>query len=1217
MDLTRPFQNDSANPKDKAKGIPFWPGGISKDTSENFTDTSIDPNDSYLDGINWSEMWEDILNDSNLGTTHNSINSIQNSKNLDSMIQRYEEKDAEIESYYENDFADSSPNLGAQDDSNSKPQDNQQDQLDEGFELKYSSLDKIIESSDKKFLQDSSSLNKEWAIEVDLSNGGKNFDLEIENPVMEFGFELDPFQKEAVWCLERNQSVFVSAHTSAGKTVVAEYAIALSKSHMTKTIYTSPIKALSNQKYRDFCKRFGDDHVGIVTGDVQIRPEAPCVVMTTEVLRSMLYRGSDMIRDVEFVVFDEVHYVNDVERGVVWEEVLIMLPEHVTLVLLSATVPNTKEFSEWIGRTRKTKIYVISTYKRPVPLEHYLYVPNSIASNNKDSQLLQKGFFKIVNSNGEFDSVAYRNALSEFNRKEESKSEISLKKKLKNSTNDKNQDDSKNKFKQKTNKASNDASIKMAISSERKGAKTNFQSSRGGYMWVQLISHLKSLDLLPSVFFVFSRKKCEEYCYSLRNQDFLTSKQKSQVHLFIKSALTRLNEHDMKLPQIRIVTSFLMRGIGSHHSGLLPILKEIVELLFANNFIKVLFATETFAMGVNMPAKSVVFTTVRKNDGRDFRDLNSGEYTQMSGRAGRRGLDKTGTVIIAPHNNKIYDSGTLSTMILGFPDKLQSQFKLSYSMILNLLRAKQIKVEEMIKNSFIENESMKNMPAQQKILDSVKLELENCTSVNCVICKTDLDIFYKASLELARVNFSIYKIYYQGISKGMRTNTTKKSFSKINPFVNGRLLVVNFSISSSFLAFYNTNELHTSNGITLDGDVSRFDLMWVPIYMLVEKSNVEALKDFVNTLNQINFDNSFNTLNKNVPPPVPITEDLSEFIRKQSKLLISSTSLELVSLFIPISLVVEITSFVSKNIPSNISNFIQSISEFASSDLNEKTAKYMIHKSANQIDLSILLKNRTLLQKNISNFECLICPDFQHHFYSTHFKFALEKNLNSLIYDLSGNNLELIPEYQSRLSVLERFGYIDEHKNVTLKGRVACQISTSDEIILTEMILNNSLSKYNEFEIAAILSAFVCQVKQPYKEPLASQNSEQEEDLDYPVAITEAEETIRNLVQKLVDVQNEFGITCDADEYFNSNFKFTLAHLVYKWAQGTSFYLLSETAGDIQEGVIVRTILRLNENILEVTNATKTIGNYELGEKLKTASSLIKRDIVFAASLYY
>lgn len=192
----------------------------------------------------------------------------------------------------------------------------------------------------------------------------------VPDMALSFPFELDAFQKEAIYYLEKGDSVFVAAHTSAGKTVVAEYAFALASKHCTRAVYTAPIKTISNQKYRDFCGKFD---VGLLTGDVSVRPEASCLIMTTEILRSMLYRGADIIRDIEWVIFDEVHYVNDVERGVVWEEVIIMLPRHVNIVLLSATVPNTVEFADWISRTKQKTIRVTGTTKRPVPLEHCLF----------------------------------------------------------------------------------------------------------------------------------------------------------------------------------------------------------------------------------------------------------------------------------------------------------------------------------------------------------------------------------------------------------------------------------------------------------------------------------------------------------------------------------------------------------------------------------------------------------------------------------------------------------------------------------------------------------------------------------------------------------------------------------------------------------------------------------------------------------------------------
>jgi len=195
---------------------------------------------------------------------------------------------------------------------------------------------------------------------------------------LHFDFELDTFQKQAIMRLERRECVFVAAHTSAGKTVVAEYAIAMARRHLTRAVYTSPIKALSNQKYRDFKDKFED--VGLITGDVSVNPDAACLTMTTEILRSMLYRGADTIRDIEWVVFDEVHYVNDAERGVVWEEVIILLPDRINLIFLSATTPNIEEFSDWIGRTKRRRVYVIKTPKRPVPLQHYLLHDNEVRS---------------------------------------------------------------------------------------------------------------------------------------------------------------------------------------------------------------------------------------------------------------------------------------------------------------------------------------------------------------------------------------------------------------------------------------------------------------------------------------------------------------------------------------------------------------------------------------------------------------------------------------------------------------------------------------------------------------------------------------------------------------------------------------------------------------------------------------------------------------------
>lgn len=332
---------------------------------------------------------------------------------------------------------------------------------------------------------------------------------------------MDDFQKEAVFHLEQGDSVFVAAHTSAGKTVVAEYAISLASKHMTRCIYTSPIKALSNQKFREFKQTFGAQNVGILTGDVQINPEAPCLIMTTEILRSMLYRGADLIRDVEFVIFDEVHYVNDQERGVVWEEVIILCPQHINLILLSATVPNTKEFADWVGRTKKKDIYVISTPKRPVPLEHFLYAG--------------KDLFKVVDSKAQFLGQGIKDAGDAIKRRQDKELESNPSLNAAASARG-------GRGQQRGQRGGTPARRATALrgrgGSNFSGSRQSGQGDRS--LWVHLVGLLKKKDLLPVVTFVFSKKRCEQYAGSLPNTDLCNSREKSEVHVVIERSLTRL-----------------------------------------------------------------------------------------------------------------------------------------------------------------------------------------------------------------------------------------------------------------------------------------------------------------------------------------------------------------------------------------------------------------------------------------------------------------------------------------------------------------------------------------------------------------------------------------------------------------------------------------------------------------------------------------------------
>jgi antiviral helicase SKI2 len=642
---------------------------------------------------------------------------------------------------------------GSADESGSDSPDTSDDSWDEDIDallpVEFPSLEPhgtLAQSQSKKS-------GREWAHMVDVNRDITNFRELVPDMAREWPFELDTFQKEAVYHLENGDSVFVAAHTSAGKTVVAEYAIALAAKHMTKAIYTSPIKALSNQKFRDFRQEFDD--VGILTGDVQIRPEASCLIMTTEILRSMLYRGADLIRDVEYVIFDEVHYVNDLERGVVWEEVIIMLPEHVTLILLSATVPNTYEFASWVGRTKKKDIYVISTPKRPVPLEHFLWA--------------NKGMHKIVSADKKFIEKGWKDANDALSGRDKVKPAAPAEAPQTSNRGVPN------------GRGNRGAAMRGGRGNSQRGAapgprgrgapQTNrgniARTGRGGgrttpaqdkNVWVHLVQHLRKEELLPACIFVFSKKRCEENADALSNLDFCTATEKSAIHMIIERSIARLKPEDRLLPQIRRLRELLSRGIAVHHGGMLPIVKEVVEILFARTLVKVLFATETFAMGLNLPTRTVVFSGFRKHDGRSFRDLLPGEYTQMAGRAGRRGLDPVGSVVIVTQGSEEAPPiAALRQMILGDPTKLRSQFRLTYNMILNLLRVEALRIEEMIKRSFSENATQALLPEHEKQVKLSEADLLKLKREPCGICDIDLEACHAAAttLKMATADFHL------------------------------------------------------------------------------------------------------------------------------------------------------------------------------------------------------------------------------------------------------------------------------------------------------------------------------------------------------------------------------------------------------------------------------------------------------------------------------
>lgn len=409
----------------------------------------------------------------------------------------------------------------------------------------------------------------------------------------------DPFQLKAIEHIKENNSVIVSAPTGSGKTAIAEHLIRECIAGNKKIIYTSPIKALSNQKFRDFREIFGDK-IGIITGDVSINPRAQVLIMTTEIFRNKLLDKSSNIGDYSWIIFDEIHYIDDYERGTVWEESLIFLPEDMNMLALSATIPNIDELAKWFHSIHKRPLKVVKEAKRPVPLHFYYQCRGDIVDT-----------FKKV----------YR-----FNRYQRGQ---------------------------------------------------RLRPNRP----TTLIRHLFNKGRLPCIYFSFGRKRCEYLAHEMMEFDFLNDYEKMEIEKLYKGLCQRFDLENEKSASMML--PLIRRGIAYHHAGMLPTLKEIVERLFTSRLIRVIFTTETFALGINMPARTVVFDELRKFYGRFFATLRTRDFYQMAGRAGRRGIDEEGFVY-SRVNLKYTSLDELRDVVYGEPERVQSRFNASYATVLNL-----------------------------------------------------------------------------------------------------------------------------------------------------------------------------------------------------------------------------------------------------------------------------------------------------------------------------------------------------------------------------------------------------------------------------------------------------------------------------------------------------------------------------------------------------
>lgn len=484
-----------------------------------------------------------------------------------------------------------------------------------------------------------------------------------------YPFPLSSFQKYSIESIVEGHHVLVCVPTGSGKTLPGEFAIEYFVKQGKKVIYTSPIKALSNQKFYDFSLKFPNISFGILTGDIKFNPEADVLIMTAEILQNTLYKNKSVLSgndnnipssttfEMDFntelgcVIMDEVHYINDTDRGKVWEETIMMLPSHIQMVMLSATLDSPEIFAHWcenrnndINKLDKKKtVYLAPSHERIVPLTHYSFITcnTGIFKVVKD-KTVQQEIMKITNR-----LHVIQNAKGYF------------------------QDDN---YKQ----------IHKTL--DLFESKNHFV--KRSHVLNQVSKYMVENNMLPAICFVFSRKSLE-VCAKEITTNLLEFD--SKVPYIIKNECEQIirklpnYKEYLFLPEYVQMVSLLEKGIAIHHAGVMPVLREMVELLFAKGYIKLLFATETFAVGINMPTKTVLFTDVNKFDGNLFRLLHSHEYTQMAGRAGRRGIDTVGNVIHLNNLFKNIETVNYKIMMKGNPQKLVSKFKISYNLLLNLI----------------------------------------------------------------------------------------------------------------------------------------------------------------------------------------------------------------------------------------------------------------------------------------------------------------------------------------------------------------------------------------------------------------------------------------------------------------------------------------------------------------------------------------------------
>jgi len=1029
-------------------------------------------------------------------------------------------------------------------------------------------------------------------------------------PAKSYPFPLDPFQQTAIAHIHANESVLVAAHTSAGKTAVAEYAVATSLKAGQRVIYTSPIKALSNQKYRDLSQEFTD--VGLMTGDITINPSATALVMTTEILRSMLYRGSEIMREVAWVIYDEVHYMRDSERGVVWEESIILLPHRVRFVFLSATIPNASQFADWICKIHHQPCHVVYTNYRPVPLQHYIFPAGG------------SGLHLVVDEKGKFREGNFQRAMAALQGTDET------------SGIDANSGGGKgNNARNRGNKKGN----------PKQNATTDLH---------RIVKLIMERQLNPVIVFSFSKKDCERYALGLHKEDYSEDVEKDLISQVYANAIESLSDDDKKLPQVEALLPLLKRGIGIHHGGLLPILKEIVEILFSEGLIKVLFATETFSIGINMPAKTVVFTNTRKWDGVAFRWVTSGEYIQMSGRAGRRGKDDRG-IVIQMMDEKM-DPAVCKGILYGDPDPLNSSYKISYNMLLNMMRVEDVDPEYLIRASFHQFQQECEAPA----LEAKAEELEKkANRIEFLVEEETSDGDGDTGGSAHNSEGKVREFYDMNKQLEVAQSKMRKIIRKaehINPFLQpGRLI-------DATLEYDTTQSITTTkNKMDIDENEQRLNFGWG---VVVSKSKqrtgqsagtagkqAEIAAGIAGTKEHV-LEVLCRCVDRKHDDPEPENEELIaqpptgllwRGSTKTCRPVSTHDKIENVEvrLFTMGLDAIQRISAVRIYVPPDVHppkaredlgrNILEVLRRFKKKDEEEDG-----NSDASGDGLPILHPIKDMKIKS-DDFDKLVSrantlterlSQLEQHWISSSKNSKIDDALESLTKSLKlyGQKATLLEQssflrkevkgcetmvmketLKKMKKVLKKIDHVDLNGVIQTKGRTACEINTANELVVVELVFSGVFAELSVEQSCALLSCMTFDEKKKGDDDDPSKGLKSY--LANPFA--KLKEAARLVARASIDCKMD-GI--DEDE-FVEKFNPGMMEAVFAWCKGAKFVDVQKLTGSF-EGTTIRTLRRLEELVRQLANASKAIGNHELQTKFEKGSEMIKRDIVFCSSLY-